>query len=76
MERFVRRATRLYEQGPGEVFASSRFGRSVPTVGQVSSGPGFGPWYGPVTRASPRKTVSFVARPQQEIPDARPLRKN
>jgi len=29
MERFVRRAARLYEQGPGEVFASSRFGRFV-----------------------------------------------
>ena len=29
MERFVRRAARLYEQGPREVFASSRFGRSV-----------------------------------------------
>ena len=42
MERFVRPAARLYQQGPGEAVASSRFGRYMRRWGNWAAGRGLG----------------------------------
>ena len=42
MERFVRPAARLYQQGPGEAVASSRFGRYMRRWGKWAAGRGLG----------------------------------